>query len=73
MPMVERDAPDGVPAQFQAGTPSPLPDAVSAEALETIGPGNGADALDALKGDYYRKVREAASKALAKISPEAKK
>ncbi len=47
--------------------------AAAAEALETIGPGNGADALDALKGDYYRKVREAASKALAKISPEAQK
>ena len=29
-------SPDGVPAQTQGGTPSPLPDPVSAEALETI-------------------------------------
>ncbi|HYF39621.1 MAG TPA: hypothetical protein VD930_08045, partial [Gemmatimonadales bacterium] len=28
--------PDGVPAQSQGGTPSPLPDAQSADALETI-------------------------------------
>jgi DNA mismatch repair protein MutS2 len=36
MVMAERAAHDGVPAHDQAGTPSPLPDAVSAEALETI-------------------------------------
>jgi DNA mismatch repair protein MutS2 len=30
------DALDGVPAYHQAGTPSPLPDSVSADALETI-------------------------------------
>lgn len=29
-------SPDGVPAQTQGGTPSPLPDLVSAEALETV-------------------------------------
>jgi DNA mismatch repair protein MutS2 len=29
-------SPDGVPAQTQGGTPSPLPEEVSAEALETI-------------------------------------
>ncbi len=34
--MAERDEIDGVPAHDQAGTPSPLPDAASAEALETI-------------------------------------
>src|SRR5690349_9853635 len=34
--MVERDPDDGVPAHTQGGTPSPLPDQVSAEALETI-------------------------------------
>ncbi len=47
--------------------------AAAAEALEGIGARSALDALDALKGDYYRKVREAASKALEKISPEAKK
>jgi DNA mismatch repair protein MutS2 len=36
METAERDALDGVPAHDQAGTPSPLPDRVSAEALETI-------------------------------------
>ena len=45
----------------------------AAEALETCGAPVALDALDALKGDYYRKVREATSKALAKLSPEAKK
>jgi DNA mismatch repair protein MutS2 len=34
--MAERDALDGVPAHDQAGTPSPLPDPASADALETI-------------------------------------
>jgi DNA mismatch repair protein MutS2 len=34
--MAERDEIDGVPAHDQAGTPSPLPDEASAEALETI-------------------------------------
>jgi DNA mismatch repair protein MutS2 len=34
--MAERDPLDGVPAHDQGGTPSPLPDPVSAEALETI-------------------------------------
>jgi DNA mismatch repair protein MutS2 len=36
MGTVERDALDGVPAHDQGGTPSPLPDEASAEALETI-------------------------------------
>ena len=36
MGMEERAALDGVPAQDQAGTPSPLPGAASADALETI-------------------------------------
>jgi DNA mismatch repair protein MutS2 len=36
METAERDALDGVSAHDQAGTPSPLPDQVSAEALETI-------------------------------------
>lgn len=47
--------------------------AASAEALENGGTAAALDALDALKGDYYRKVRDTASKALAKLSPEAKK
>jgi DNA mismatch repair protein MutS2 len=36
MSPVERDTPDGVPTQAQAGTPSPLPPGQCAEALETI-------------------------------------
>jgi DNA mismatch repair protein MutS2 len=36
MGTVERDALDGVPAHDQGGTPLPLPDEASAEALETI-------------------------------------
>ena len=36
METAERDALDGVSAYDQAGTPSPLPDLSSAEALETI-------------------------------------
>jgi len=36
METAERDALDGVPAHDQAGTPSPLPDLSSAEALETV-------------------------------------
>ena len=34
--MAERDALHGVSAHDQAGTPSPLPDRASAEALEPI-------------------------------------
>lgn len=40
--------------------------AAAAEALATLGPGRHADALLALKVDYYRKVRESAQTALAK-------
>jgi HEAT repeat protein len=46
--------------------------AAAAEALSNLGAGDHADALDALKGDYYRKVREAASATLARLNPEAK-
>lgn len=42
--------------------------AAAAEALATLGAGDHADALDALKGDYYRKVREAASATQAKLT-----
>lgn len=46
---------------------SPEVRAAAAEALTTLGLHVRADALDALKGDYYRKVREAAEQALAKV------
>ena len=46
--------------------------AAAAEALATLGAGEHADALDALKGDYYRKVREAASATQSLLSREAK-
>lgn len=42
--------------------------AAAAEALASVGAGDHADALDALKGDYYRKVREAASATQARLS-----
>ncbi len=42
--------------------------AASAEALASLGAGDHGDALDALKGDYYRKVREAASATQARLS-----
>ena len=38
------------------------------EALATLGAGDHADAIDALKGDYYRKVREAAAATQAKLT-----
>lgn len=41
--------------------------AAAAEALAALGAGDHADALDALKGDYYRKVRESAASAQAKL------
>ena len=37
------------------------------EAMALFGAHVRADALDALKGDYYRKVREAAEQALARV------
>ncbi len=46
--------------------------AAAAEALATLGAGEHADALDALKGDYYRKVREAASATQSLLSNGAK-
>ncbi len=46
--------------------------AAAAEALATLGAGDHADALDALKGDYYRRVREAASATQAKLTAGAK-
>ncbi|MFL5492094.1 MAG: hypothetical protein ACJ8AV_11775, partial [Gemmatimonadales bacterium] len=36
MTQVEFLSPDGVPAQMKGGTPSPLPEAQIADALETI-------------------------------------
>jgi HEAT repeat protein len=45
--------------------------AAAAGALERVGTGAQADELDALKGDYYRRVREAAAKALAKTTAAA--
>ena len=45
--------------------------AAAAEALATLGAGDHADALDALKGDYYRKVREAASDTQTRLSGKA--
>lgn len=45
---------------------SPDVRAAAAEALATLGAGPHQDALDALKGDYFRRVREAAQAALAK-------
>ncbi|MBS1149331.1 MAG: lyase HEAT-like repeat protein [Myxococcaceae bacterium] len=46
--------------------------AAAAEALATLGAGDHADALDALKGDYYRRVREAASATQARLTAKAK-
>jgi HEAT repeat protein len=45
--------------------------AAAAAALARIGAGSQADALDALKSDYYRRVREAAVSALAKTTTAA--
>jgi HEAT repeat protein len=45
--------------------------AAAAAALARMGTGAQADALDALKGDYYRRVREAAMTALAKTTTAA--
>ncbi|WP_257446006.1 HEAT repeat domain-containing protein [Archangium lipolyticum] len=45
--------------------------AAAAGALARIGAGSQADALDALKSDYYRRVREAAVSALAKTTTAA--
>jgi HEAT repeat protein len=45
--------------------------AASAGALTKMGTGAQADALDALKSDYYRRVREAAVTALAKTTTAA--
>ncbi len=55
---------------------SPDVRAAAAEALGQVGGAAFAEPLDALKSDYYRKVREAASEALsrmASVSPEAPK
>jgi HEAT repeat protein len=46
---------------------SPDVRAAAAEALAQLGTSPLLDALDALKGDYYRRVRESADAALAKI------
>ena len=43
--------------------------AAAAEALGVLGVSPLPDALDALKGDYYRRVRESAEAALKKIGP----
>ncbi|HEX8824995.1 MAG TPA: HEAT repeat domain-containing protein [Archangium sp.] len=45
--------------------------AAAAAALARMGTGAQGDALDALKGDYYRRVREAAVTALAKTTTAA--
>jgi HEAT repeat protein len=45
--------------------------AAAAAALARMGTGAQADALDALKSDYYRRVREAAVTALAKTTTAA--
>jgi len=45
--------------------------AAAAGALARMGTGSQADALDALKSDYYRRVREAAVTALAKTTTAA--
>ena len=56
---------------------SPEVRAAAAEAMVTLGSARHQEAVDALKGDYYRRVRESAEKALARISggpaPEAQK
>ena len=48
MKTVEHDASNGVSAHDQGGTPSPLPDAASAEALETIELGEVVERIAAL-------------------------
>jgi HEAT repeat protein len=45
--------------------------AAAAGALARMGTGAQADALDALKSDYYRRVREAAATALVKTTTAA--
>jgi len=51
---------------------SPEVRAAAAEALASVGTLSQLEALDALKGDYYRRVRESAEQALARIgSPTA--
>ena len=56
---------------------SPEVRAAAAEAMATLGSASHQEALDALKGDYYRRVRESAEKALSRIgaspTPEAPK
>ncbi|HZN95825.1 MAG TPA: HEAT repeat domain-containing protein [Myxococcales bacterium] len=56
---------------------SPEIRAAAAEALATLGSAGHQEALDALKGDYYRRVRASAEKALARIggtpTPETRK
>jgi HEAT repeat protein len=56
---------------------SPEVRAAAAEAMAALGSARHQEALDALKGDYYRRVRENAEKALARIgggpTPEAQK
>lgn len=56
---------------------SPEVRAAAAEAMVTLGSARHQEALDALKGDYYRRVRESAERALARIgggpAPEAQK
>jgi HEAT repeat protein len=48
---------------------SPEVRAAAADALAQLGNGAPLDALDALKGDYYRRVRESAEAALTKLGP----
>lgn len=48
---------------------SPDVRAAAAEALATIGGPAQLEPLDALKGDYYRKVRESAEAALQRLAP----
>jgi HEAT repeat protein len=52
---------------------SPDVRAAAASALAQLGPGTHAEALDGLKGDYYLRVREAATAALQKAAPEGKR
>jgi HEAT repeat protein len=42
--------------------------AAAAEALSHIGGGAQVESLDALKGDYYRRVRETAEQAYGRIA-----
>jgi hypothetical protein len=52
---------------------SPEVRAAAAEAIGHLGARDHLDALDALKGDYYRRVRDAAANALTQLGADAKR